>query len=1107
MTLNHVTPTAAIELPPTWAARTLPRRGRGPAPEVALDPEAPEALRQAIEEGDDLLGRILDMRKNRRHTNAVRAYLAGEPDAKGAAATGTFLRYSGVREPNWWTRTELHAWVQTHGLAWAVRACIERGAVETNAGAGYGRSRLGHFVLQPAARYAARPLVDDLDSGTAAELRALLAAASEEDYAAAVAAAAEHRGTPEHRLGAAFYFPEQEDWVAEAGAEYRDQLYYGNVDRLLLHSASTPEHLAAMGIEELHHYHADAERAAALVHAVGADAVPVLARTLGPGSRFGRDTTKTLFKAVALIPTAAAAAFLVDALDRPFAFDAAAESAARAPVAMLRAVAGAAENADTRGRGRLAALAARIDAGAAAQLTGPERDALDRLTAATAGVPEADPADLPPLLTAPPWTRKRPKAKPLVIAGLEPPAGTRLVWPEGERERLLAEADAVLADDRAELVSFWHEYAEQLRFTDHDARLGALVAFGPLDLAEKMVATWVEKELRPGYGEAQTIMARFGEIGVPAAHRARGYCGTSVLMPVLDTEAARFAAERLTRSKATFADGAAWLDHHGLAAVPHLVPDAFGPEPKARKAAESALAHLARRLGADAVIAAAPAEAATALHGLVGGDPLEPRGVKVPKPGAWAAPPMFPQVLLKGGERALPAASIPHLLTVLALATPEHPYPGIAVVAETCDRASLARFSRAVFEQWLAVGAPPKDAWALTQLAHFAEDETVWTLAARVREWPGQSQHKRAVAGLGVLGAIGTEEALRAIQGIADKVRFAALKHEASVQIEAIAAGLGLDRDQLADRLVPEFGLGETVDLDYGPRTFTVAFDEHLKPFVVDDAGKPRKALPRPGANDDPELAEDAYKRFAALKKELKAVAAEQVARLETAMIRGRTWTPAEFRRFFVEHALTGHLARRLVWLADGTGFRIAEDLTLSDLEDDAFDLPDDAAVRIAHPVLLGAEAVDSWASLLADYEILQPFDQLARPVMALTEEELDTGHLARFEGATVDVGRLIGMTRKGWTRAAPEDGGMCPGVAFALAEGRFVTVAVEPGIYAGYPGEFPEQTVRGVHLDHGEYYRHEPGPALDRDHRRPERLDPVAVSEALTALARLTGA
>jgi hypothetical protein len=610
------------------------------------------------------------------------------------------------------------------------------------------------------------------------------------------------------------------------------------------------------------------------------------------------------------------------------------------------------------------------------------------------------------------------------------------------------------------------------------------------------------------------VLARYGERVIDRALASAAKDATFLRLPgpILSLAAARLAAERLDRLKSARVPAAKWFARHGLSTVPYLVPDALGADKKRRQYAETALLHLALRLGAEAVAAQAESfgpEAAAAIADLLAGDPLEPRGVKVAKPGPWASPALLPQVLVKGGEQALPAESVRHLLTVLALATPEYPYPGLDVVAESCDRASLARFGRALFQLWVSVGAPSKDSWALTQLGHFAEDETVWMLAPQIREWPGQSQHKRAVTGLGVLGAIGSEEALRAIQVIADRVKFKALKEEAGRQIEHIAAGLGLSRDQLADRLVPDFGLGEAAALvlDYGPRKFTVAFDEALKPFVTDEDGKPRKALPKPGAKDDPELAVAAYQRFSALKKELRAVAVDQIARLESAMTAGRAWTLEEFRRFFVEHALTRHLARRLVWLAESggerSGFRIAEDGTFSDVEEDTVDLPADAVVRVAHPVHLG-DRVDAWAEILADYEILQPFDQLARPVLAFAPGELETGRLTRFEGVTVDVGRVLGMTKRGWHRAAPEDGGVEPGIYFPLPGGGYVTVTLDPGVWAGAVGETPEQTVQGVYLtDTRQYW----WSGRDEENRKyPKEIDEVAAAEVLGSLSRLTG-
>lgn len=1115
----------SIELPKAWAGRTLPRRDRPAAsapPEP--DPDAPQRLREALAAKGDLLEQVLHMRKNRRHKNAVAAYLDGRPDARGAAVTGELLRYVGPHDPDEWSRLELHAWLGTHGLAWTVRAWLERGDVEMS---GYHWQHfpvpLNHLVLHPTSIHNSRSLTREIDNRTLAEFRAHLATAADEDYTAALAAAAEHRDTTGKRFGAALLFPEQRAWVLDACAEYGQRPWNIGTDNLVLYAASEKAHLEAAKIDALHDYYMDVDSVVALVDGVGLDALPILTRTLGSRYHQAKPVRQALYQAVALLPSSEATDHLVTHLDQPHAFEAAVQAAARHPELVLRSLAVETGAVSTAQRGRFAALAEHAGPAALDKLTDAERAAIAAFTASRTTVPEADPADLPELLTAPPWTRKRPRRTPVTIEGLAPIGEPRLVWPEGRRRHWLDYADEPLRNDPlGEVRQFWHEHAEALRRGDtvgrndrHD-RLGVLVAHGPIELAEEFVAEWAVSSDEPGGWQAVAILARFGEIGIPKAVTAAiEYSGIDpVLEPVLSVEAARFVADRLTRLKSARPQAAAWLDHHGLDVVPLLVPDAFAPatDPaakKARKAAETALAHLAVRHGAAAVARAAEPHGPEAVAALteIYADPYEPYGTAVPKPGPWATPVMFPQVLLKGRDRALPASSIPHLLTVLALAAPDYPYPGLAAVVEVCDRASLARFSRAVFDQWLAVGAPPKDAWALTQLAHVAEDETVWALAPRVAEWPGENQHKRAVAGLRVLGAIGSEEALRAVKRIADRSKFDALQNEAAVQIAGIAAELGLTEAQLADRLVPDFGLDdeESLTLDYGPRSFTVAFDEQLRPFVIDESGKARKALPKPGVKDDPDAAEASRARFTALKRELKSVAAEQVKRFEADLVSGRSHTVEEFGRYIAGHPLTGRLAKRLVWLAETadetSAFRIAEDGTYSDVEDDTVHLAAEASIRLAHPVHLGSQ-VDEWAKLFADYEILQPFDQLLRPAMRFTEDELATGRLARFEGATVATGRVLGMTRLGWHRAAPEPGGRAPGISYPLPNGGFVTVALDPGIEVGYVEETHTQTIRGVHLSSTEDYPWAGQPA-EPPTRAP--LDPVAASEALASLTRLT--
>ncbi|WP_369688755.1 DUF4132 domain-containing protein [Actinomadura kijaniata] len=68
------------------------------------------------------------------------------------------------------------------------------------------------------------------------------------------------------------------------------------------------------------------------------------------------------------------------------------------------------------------------------------------------------------------------------------------------------------------------------------------------------------------------------------------------------------------------------------------------------------------------------------------------------------------------------------------------------------------------------------------------------------------------------------------------------------------------------------------------------------------------------------------------------------------------------------------------------TTFRVAEDRTFAGVDGAALTLPDDATVSPPHPMTLGEEALRAWRQIFADYEIQQPFLQLARPTHTLTE-------------------------------------------------------------------------------------------------------------------------
>ncbi len=84
-----------------------------------------------------------------------------------------------------------------------------------------------------------------------------------------------------------------------------------------------------------------------------------------------------------------------------------------------------------------------------------------------------------------------------------------------------------------------------------------------------------------------------------------------------------------------------------------------------------------------------------------------------------------------------------------------------------------------------------------------------------------------------------------------------------------VAENRGLSQEELADRLVPTLGLDDpqALSFDFGPRQFTVRFDENLNPVIFDQQNVRQKSVPRLRADDDQLKAPEALARLKGLKR------------------------------------------------------------------------------------------------------------------------------------------------------------------------------------------------------------------------------------------------
>lgn len=541
------------------------------------------------------------------------------------------------------------------------------------------------------------------------------------------------------------------------------------------------------------------------------------------------------------------------------------------------------------------------------------------------------------------------------------------------------------------------------------------------------------------YSGEKEILAVFGSTAIPAFMTCLQRDHQRLWIFTLFIGASELAlpmAQRLQK-KMAYKDAVNWLANNPRHATAGLLPLALGKPCQNREYARQALRllvklnqretieEIARRYNQPDVLAA--------LATLFDSDPLEEYPAKIAPPPGFYQFTLWRRPRLKSNNLPLPDDAMRHLGTMLSFPRDITAYAGLATIKETFTRESLADFGWDLYTAWTEAGAPAKENWAFTSLGILGNDDTARKLTPLIRAWPGESQHKRATVGLDILAAISSDIALMQLNGIAQKLKFKALQERAKEKIADIAESRELTVAELEDRLAPDLGLDDngSLLLDFGPRQFTVSFDETLKPFVRDASGSRLKDLPKPNKSDDESRADEAVNRYKLLKKDTRTVAAQQVTRLESAMCLRRRWSPENFQLFLVEHPLVRHLTRRLIWGVYSAEnkllacFRVAEDNSYSTADDDLFTLPEgDISVGIPHVLEISPTDAAAFGQLFADYELLPPFRQLDRNSYALTETERNASELIRWAGRKCPSGRVMGLANKGWMRGEPQDGG-----------------------------------------------------------------------------------
>lgn len=376
-------------------------------------------------------------------------------------------------------------------------------------------------------------------------------------------------------------------------------------------------------------------------------------------------------------------------------------------------------------------------------------------------------------------------------------------------------------------------------------------------------------------------------------------------------------------------------------------------------------------------------------------------------------------------------------LAALLISYADMGIPGInkdaARLAAGLKSGELAAYIEEIFQRWMEDGAQAKRKWVLYAAAIHGGEAIVPVIQARIQDWPLHSRGAMAAEAVRALALNGTSTALLLVDQNARKGKFRQVKAAAAEALDYAAEQLGITREELEDKIVPNLGFDQRMEriFDYGKRQFKVLLTTALSLEVYDGNGKALKNLPSPGKTDNPEQSHSAYEAWKLLKKQLKTVTANQKVRLEQALGSRRRWNARKWQELFVSNPVMHQFAMSLIWgvYVDGVltdTFRYMEDGTFNTAEEEEYELPGEACIGLVHPIELSQEVADAWKEQLSDYEIVQPIEQLERRVYKVTEEEREATELIRFGGMVLNGLSLSGKLQDmGWYKGEVGDGGV----------------------------------------------------------------------------------
>jgi hypothetical protein len=227
------------------------------------------------------------------------------------------------------------------------------------------------------------------------------------------------------------------------------------------------------------------------------------------------------------------------------------------------------------------------------------------------------------------------------------------------------------------------------------------------------------------------------------------------------------------------------------------------------------------------------------------------------------------------------------------------------------------------------------------------------------------------------------------------------IKHRRTQQsianaLTEVAERMGISPSVLEELAVQDFGMINGVleesYQDYTAVLSVIGVGKTQLTWRKPDS-KMQKAAPAFIKSDEALVAR--LKNLKNIAKQVQKTLTVQRDRVDRSYVDDRSWSYADFTKYYLGHGLMSYLTQRLIWnfdLGDIVQTGIWRNAQWEDIEGTPIEgINDDSKVTLWHPLQETPERVLAWRKRLEELEIQQPMKQAYREVYILTEAELQT--------------------------------------------------------------------------------------------------------------------